>query len=405
MGAAPVAWTRIWSSLGDALSLVLLTRALDRGFGRASAWAFAAFFSSWTYFAAVTISGMENNVLVALVALGATLAGRRSRATGPVLAALALVRPEGVMAALIIALVAAWRDRIVGAALFAACLGLLAIQFGSLLPQSMLAKAALYGTPGPVAGRFWWEWMLPGPLGRWPAIAEGSALVPLMPLIGPAFVLGVRAMWRRRSRSLAAAAAALLAILAGYSALGVAYFSWYFAPTLVGVMLVACIGLPAIVRGRALWVSLAAFLVLTWTVAPKLYRGRAETESEAFAATANLVARVVQPGQKVMVEPIGMIGWRVPAVIIDESGLVSPQVLRRRLQGAGWYADVVGAERPDVLVVRAGLRWSNVAYGGNASPFRSSAERGRVFAGYDEVSPPAGAAMSGTSLLVYRRRH
>jgi hypothetical protein len=45
----------------------------------AAAWCFAGFFALWPYFSAVTVSGMESPLMLALIALGAALAARAAR--------------------------------------------------------------------------------------------------------------------------------------------------------------------------------------------------------------------------------------------------------------------------------------------------------------------------------------
>ena len=49
-------------------------------------------------------------------------------------------------------------------AILAAGAAALAARYGSPLPHSLLAKRAIYGTPGPWLGRHWWDWLLPLPM-------------------------------------------------------------------------------------------------------------------------------------------------------------------------------------------------------------------------------------------------
>ena len=64
-------------------------------------------------------------------------------------------------------------------------------------------------------------------------------------------------------------------------------------------------------------------------------------------------------------------------MVVDEVGLVSPAVAKRRLQGPGWYADVAGAERPDWMVTRraaitgAGYGFSRLSIRGNGMVSRT----------------------------------
>jgi hypothetical protein len=267
------------------------------------------------------------------------------------------------------------------------------------VPQSVAAKSAIYGTPGPWAGRFWWEWLSPVILGRWPSLGDTVQLMPLMMVLSPAFALGAVELARRRS-PLTLAAAAALAVWIAYSVVGVAYFWWYFAVPLGGVALVASAGLPRIVRGPAIPVTIALLLVSVWSVSYHLYIGRGQEEAQSFAPAANYLRDRADPGDKVMLEPIGLIGFQAPVVVIDEVGLVSPRVAARRLQGAGWYTDLVAAERPRWLVVREGVLRTGSAFAGAGAPFRNLAERDSLLARYERMSP---TGATDQELAVLRR--
>jgi hypothetical protein len=404
LGAPPVPWVRSTALLADIVTLLGMGALLRRHVSRTAAWCFALFFAGWPYFAAVTLSGMENGAMLALLVLGAALVEGRNPAAGPVLGALGLLRPEGLAAAAVLAAGARWRDRLVALGLALAGWGALALYFGSPIPQSVVAKSALYGTPGPWAGRFWWEWLVPFPMGGSPRLIEGQHLFLLSVVLAPAAVVGAAALWRLRRTGLTLAVGAALAVWSGYALLGVAYFFWYLAVPLAGVAALAAAGLPRIVRGPALLVSAGLTVVGIWTIAPALYIGRAQNEFYGFARTANFLRGVARPGEKVMLEPIGIVGYQNPLVVVDEVGLVSPRVTARRLEGPGWYADVAAAERPDWLVVRRGMIASGDAFAGRGAPFRNAAERDSLLARYtlatviDEPSGPM-------ALAVYRRAH
>jgi arabinofuranosyltransferase len=414
LGAAlmhdPVPWARATSLLADGLTLVLAGRMLERDAGdpdrtgRASAWCFTLFFALWPYFSVLAASGMESSAMLALLALGAALARRRHPATGPALALLALWRPEGLAAALVLALGARWRDRAAAAALLLAGLAALAVYFGSPVPQSVLAKAGVYGTPGPWAGRFWWAWALPLRLPGLVAGGEARHLAALSVLLAPAAAVGAVALWRRRQGALALAAGAALAVWAGYSLLGVAYFYWYLAAPLFAAALLAAVGLPRIVRGRAVYIAVALLVASTWFEAAPFYVGRAQNEYFGFAAVGNWLRERAQPGESVLLEPIGIVGWLAPLRIVDEVGLVSPAVATRRRAGAGWYTDVAARAHPDWIVIRRGVLGGTAAFAGAGAPFRSAAERDSLFAGYVRMAALDEAASGDNALVILRRR-
>jgi len=401
--ADPVVWARGFAVAGDVVALLAFGLLLERHASRAAAWMFAVAWAAYPYFAAVTASGLETGFVVALVGLTAWGADRGGRWTGWALGALALSRPEGLAMAVVLAPWVRARDRWVGGALAAAGIAALAIQFGSPVPQSMLAKASLYGTPGPWAGRQWWEWLLPFPLAADAASSEGGNLRLVGVALFAGVLAGVPALWRARRTPLAGAAAALLAVWAGYSALGVAYFHWYLVMPLAGALLVACVGLGAATRGPAVPLAFALGLVGLWTIAPRLYVGRAGIEAQVFQTMSGFFERQAKPGETLMLEPIGLIGWRNrPLRVLDEVGLVSPEVARRRREGPGWYADLLAERRPEWLLTRRGVLLRNVAFAGAGVPFRSLEERDRALADYRLVAAQD-STLGDQAWVIYRR--
>lgn len=401
-GLRPETWARATLLIADALTLLVAGRMLLATFGRGAAWTFTGFFAAWPFFSAAAASGMESGVMLCLITLGAALARSGSPVSGPVLGLLALWRPEGIAAAAVLALGARGRDRVVALVIAGAGLAAIAAAFGSPIAQSALAKAKLYGTPGPWAGRIWWEWLIPAPLGAWPRIAETNTLLGLLVVFSAAVAAGGVALFRARTSAIALAAAGALVVWLGYAVTGASYFFWYFVVPLGGFAMVAAAGLPRIVKGRAIPIAAAIYVLGVWTVAPYLYIGRAQNEYRLFAAAARVLNREARPGESVMLEPIGIIGWQSPLRVIDEVGLVSPDVLKRRLQGPGWYTDIVAARQPEWLVVRRGVVTGGEAFAGAGRPFRDPAERDSTFARYplvEELDP-----RSGDNALQVRRR-
>lgn len=398
----PVTWSRATSLAGDAVTLVVGGALLARHASRASAWCFTFAFATWTACTGIAISGMENSMMITLLVLSAALAESRSAAAGPVLGALALIRPEGLVAAAVLALGARWRERVVALAIVAVGVAALALTFGSPLPQSVTAKAAIYGTPGPWAGRHWWEWVLPMSLGRWPLMPDTRFLFLGTVLAAPAAFEGLRRLWGLRDTGLARAVAALLVVWIAYALSGATYFFWYMAVPLAAWFLMVAVGLPHIVRGSLVYVSAALLLLGAWTTVWELYAGRARAE-QTFVEVADHLVRNSSPWQKVLLEPIGIVGYRAKVVVLDEVGLVSPRIARRRLEGPGWMTDVIAAERPEWLVVRRGVLTGMEAFAGVGAPFRGAPERDAILARY-EVSKIVGDPAGPAALVILRRR-
>jgi hypothetical protein len=143
------------------------------------------------------------------------------------------------------------------------------------------------------------------------------------------------------------------------------------------------------------------FVAGAWLIAPALYIDRARAE-RGFYWTARDLARLARPGQKIMLEPIGLIGYMCPLVVRDETGLVSPEIARRRLEGPGWLTDEVMAERPEWLLMRRSEMSDTTSFAGAGRPFRGVAERESLLARYRVMAsenPDAGDA----ALVLLRR--
>ena len=404
LNAEPETWTRISTLLGDLVSAYCMVTLLRRHASEAAAWAFGLFFGAWPYFGAIATAGMETSMFFTSIALAALLIDQRHPASGAAIAAVVFIRPEGALAAAVLLLGATWRDRALALGAIVAGLVALTAVYGSPIPQSVIAKSQVYGHPGPWAGRHWWEWLMPFPLGRWPVIGEANFLVPLSLLLGPGIVLGLRALARKPRSGLALAIGGALAVYLSYVITGASYFWWYFMVPLAGLTACASVGLPQMLRGRAMWITLALCLAGMWNMQPDLYRGRAQTEYTAFVRASELLLDHLRPGQSLMLEPIGIIGYRVQARVIDETGLVTPEVSKRRPQGPGWYADIAARERPDFLLVRAGVLANADGFAGIGRPFRDRAERDSLVAHYQRVAVVDSTGGANAMMLLQRAR-
>lgn len=404
LGADPIVWSRALAIAGEVALLLAFGALLERGVSRTAAWIFGMFWAGYPFFAAVSVSGLETGFVVSLLAVAAWCIAHRHAAAGPVLGALALARPEAFVMAAVLAVWARPRDRIVAGAIALVGIGALALAFGSPLPQSMLAKASLYGTPGPWAGRHWWEWMLPLLLQAEPASSEGGNLRVLSVVLFAGAIAGLPVLWRLRSHALTGAVVALLVVWFGYAALGVVYFYWYMVLPLACAVLLAAVGLARASRGPAIPVAVIVSAVGLWTIAPNLYVGRAENEANVSEIMSGFLERQAKPGQSVLLEPIGLIGWRNRGLrVLDEVGLVSPAIARRRLEGPGWYADVMRQQRPDWLLSRRAVLVKNAAFAGAGQPFRSFAERDSLLADY-RTAAAQDTLLGDQAWIIYQRR-
>ncbi len=405
LGSSALHWARASLWAADAVTLLAAASLLERHASRAAAWCFAIFFAAWPYFAALASTGLESGALLALVAGTAYLLDVRHPAAGAPLGVLAVFRPEGLLAAAVLALWARGRDRLLAAGIVVAALLALTIYYGSPVPQSVLAKAIVYGSPGPLHAQQWWLWLLPIPLARDShSASEVINLSSLSLVLFPAALAGLPAVWARRRTPLAATIAGLGIIWLALLAVGATYFFWYLAAPLCAWALVASLGLPRLVRGWPVYAAIGIALAAHWGFEPRLYVGRANAEGGMFGAVGDYVATHARSGETLMLEPIGTIGWRCRSLrIVDETGLVTPKAASLRARGGeGWYADLVASYRPDWLVVRAGVIRGNVAFAGAGRPFRSDRERTATLAPYVSMAA-TDTVTTDQTLLVLRR--
>lgn len=405
LGASPLVWARAWLVFADAMTLVSLAALLERHASRAAAWCWVVFFAGWPYFGALACSGLEPGVMLMLVALTALLIDRQHAAAGVALGLLAVIRPEGLLAAAVLGVWAGRRDRLVALGILAATLAALALYYGSPVPQSVIAKHSVYGARGPAASSQWWFWATPVPVQRTAGLPADAANLALFALVMfPAALSGIALAWSRRGTALAGAFAALCAVWASLIAVGASYFFWYLAAPAAAWGLLASSGMPRIARGRLLYAGLAIALATHWFFEPKLYSGRANTEGLAFGSVAEYVGARAHAGESLMLEPIGTIGWRNTSLrIVDEVGLVSPEATEARQAGAGWYSRLLERRAPDWLVVRASLITRGAAFAGAAAPFRDADDQARALGRYEIVAASDSSAGDLALMVLHRK--
>ncbi len=316
--------------------------------------AFLLLYAGLPYFSSLSASCLEPAAMVALALILAT------SPSGPLLCILASLRPE---AALLTAPLA-WGFRRWGWWLLGVGLPVLAcvLVSGHPLPQSALAKAAIYGKPGLEAG---WQWLTVW-LPVYPENAPTDLLI-LAPLSGVFLMLAIVWVqgfkWSERSALVLGSAAVLVL----YWLSGAQFFPWYLALPLIGVLIVVP---EAVERLRLALVPLAVVAVLSFMPSWYRFRMRFKAEDERFGMITTELAKLAKPGQSVMLEPIGFIGYHCPQLrIIDEVGLIDPEMVAERKSGNGWYERALDKRKPDFLVLRNEMLSGGFA--GLAKPFVS----------------------------------
>jgi len=409
---APIEQAALVMSLAcDAASAFLLFRlltALEFGAGIPLAGA-CLFLGIFDYFS-LARSGMESSFFVCLV-LGALacLAERRLITAGVAAALAALTRPEG---ALVVVLFPAalwhyrlgvprWRRAVAAAALAViggswACYA--TVTFGSVIPQSIRAKSAMFEDPA-LAVFSWSNLRLFFVRGQYGGeiytrtYLQLTIVVSILAALGAAWLLV--SVIRRESPHAVPRAALLMFFPAAYIA-GMSlshaftFFPWYYAPMYPFLAALAPIGVGAAARWKTAWVmGTTAVLVaaqLAAAAAVKLPADKSDWIDGYFD-----VSRAVRRdrGVTVAAPEIGAVGWRVwPATILDLEGLVTPEAVGVEPQA------YLKLKRPDYLVVRTD----------NAAELLRRLERDPWFAQTYDVAAIRPDAYADREFRAYKRK-
>ena len=339
-----IAWARGLSLICDAVTLWAAWKILKE-----RAWIFAVAFSL-PIFSAATASGLETPAVVA-----ALVASCR----WPVHGVLAALRPEGLVAAAVLAKDRrSWVSLCVGAAI---SLGAAVVLYGHLFPTA-LAKAEVYGVHW-FGGAWWLAPLMPWAIGCPVGMIQALNCLGLFATIGLVYGIG-----RKTLRLALVSVGALIA----YAVAGTAGFWWYAVPWLAGVALVCAQGMPNIVRRPVVaGVFAAVFLLLGW-------RGWAKVNAYGLSEEPMMQAANYLSGSKgsIFLEPAGFIGFSAPEMrVIDEVGLITPWVAHRRATGGpGWWSDAMRKYKPDYILVRSNFLLNGQAFAGAGDAFRDEAD-------------------------------
>ncbi len=292
-----------------------------------------------------SVSGMETSLFTALL-----MAAFYCRLSRPkymaVFAALAvLTRPEAALAVVLIALSLANDQR--------ACLkfivtvgGIVGLWFlfaylytGSLLPQSILAKKAIYPSPWYVT-LFWSFIMLssPGFTCQWhwsPAMLVGACL--FLTLCGFSPLL-LRTAWKER------ASAPILLFAPGllflYTINGVMIFPWYLGPLAPMICLALAFFADKLQRRNNpikagcfatacfLWMVCGYSINTSGSRAPLTVWGISTAREDTLQRIGVWLKPQLKPGQTVALPEIGAFGYANDAPLFDVCGLVSPEAVK-----------------------------------------------------------------------------
>ena len=372
----------------DCVSIVLMFLLL-REISPFAALIGTALFATSPAVVPIAVSGMETSLLLAGMSVALLGLHRKNSLFALGIGLTLLTRMDGIIFALSLFGTALVRER-----RWALRQGMLALTlclpwivfagayFGSVLPQSYLAKREVYHLAvstslGPFLRQFtpWREHHLVV------GVLRGVGLLLL--------VLGcIRIV--RKDRSLIAIGAYFFLYTVLFAVSGTIIFGWYLVPAAFASFYImasgaqwcldALHGMPRALRpGICVGIPLVLCATNVAAIAAGLDRSREVQEMElSLRREIGLwIHDHVPAGSQVFLEPIGYIGYFAgPGVMIrDEAGLVTPAVIPIRRHGDGWYADALRVLNPDYVVQYAYSLENNVTEGTGERLFRGEADR------------------------------
>ena len=352
----------------DAVSAFILFRLLEiLGFASGIPLAGALLFLGFFDYLSIARSGMESSFFVFLV-LGslASIASRRFVVAAVFAGLAALTRPEGVLLlALLPAALWYYRASLLAREAGMALTLLLVIvaswavyalrTFGSVVPQSVVAKSAMFKDPA-LAQFSWNNIALFFFRGQYGGGIFSRTRIQLMSVISLTAIVGagwlIRNLWRERERAIPPLALLLFfpsAYVAGMTlSHAFTFFPWYYAPIYPFLAALVPIGTAAVKQRRATVVMfVTAVLIAAQVMAAIVVKIPADRTFwvDGYFEVSEGVPR--DASIRVAAPEIGAVGWRVwPAAILDMEGLVTPEALAVRPE------TYLKLKRPEYLIVR-----------------------------------------------------
>ncbi len=404
IGAPALTVAKFFAVMADGATLWLWGRFLLRRTGRAEAVLFLGLlFGLSPLMVQVGVSGMETAfalLLLTLVLLGGIEAGAEERplAVGIPLGLLALVRPEGALAGLVVVGLhfrntgrLPWRTALIAGLLVLPWLVSATLYYGTPVPHSIPAKAAAYNLHRPSPLPNLWDTLsqlapIRGPWSRW--------LVTLVLL--PCLLRGVVEAWRdSRLRALPLLFFAWWAYLVLPKTL---LFTWYYPPFLLAPFVLAALGFAAWMRepwgrwrlpesGRVLAPVILGVGLVFWLGYVGLGARRIQRAENGVRRQIGVWLRENTPEDALIaMEPIGYIGYYSRRPVLDEVGLVSPELVPLNRAGAGWFAEMLRKYRPDYVVERPEFLRKNATLNSKVPMFANENDRREFEHNYEKAA-------------------
>lgn len=259
-----------------------------------------------------------------------------------------------------------WREGLATGLLTSPWFLFAAWRYGRILPNSALAKIGQTSRM-PVEGLppFWLGWLQ--------TVTAGLAWPGMVALVA-AVLGGLWAVWQ--APRFWWLPAWVLAYGLFYTLVGAVTFPWYFVPPLLGVLMLAALGLGLLLgdgmtadqpeRGRATWLRpLVALLLLLLLLVgygreAVVAAGRQHGYQPAYVPAGRWLAENAPAGAQVATIEIGVLGYESQRPILDTMGLVSADMTDHQF---GWQETLVyalHAHRPEYAVTLPNTAWDGL---------------------------------------------
>ena len=378
------------ASLAAACVTIAYARYLCRDLGISSfptafVLAYLAFDQNMIFFG---MSGMETQVAVAILIAGVYHVRRAEFIPAGIALGLApLVRPEFVLwlapAFVYLAVINMRRAAAsagIASVLVAPWLLFTTLYYGSPVPNTIVAKSTINPIPSFISNGSitpWWNWLLGQFSGHLVILLEhlqpfrevwstAATPIPVPVLVAVAivtvyfFVLGLMAVRQMRDMWPAVAFVFLFVAYRIYFLPAVNYYEWYLPPFLAVMMVIVALGMqrmaitlpaPSKVAAVSLGVAFAIHMPFSFVVERKVQ----SVEDQVRTQAALYLKAHVKPGQSVVSESAGYVGFYGGVKLYDYPGLTSRtsvHALQALPPGERDIPHLIASLRPDWVILR-----------------------------------------------------
>lgn len=363
---------KLTNIVADTASIVLLFIVVFRSSNRLVSWVVALLVLSSPYNLQFSASGMETGIYTFLI-LFVFYLYEQGRWKSMVLAGggLVLVRPDGLLALLVIALF--WLidgQKLRSGIKYAILTGLILLPwfifatwyFGSPIPQSITAKSLTYRSSVPME----WLYIL------WSIFSQRGGTVGTLLIVALVFTGSMAVLSRQALRPLRLYLVWMVLYIATFTFFQSGRFGWYYSPIMPILFTVAVLGgrewfeqirrisaMTLIMQSNLRYVLAGTlFLAIVTTSGISIYSLWQNAQEE--VAYQNLIWQPLglcikknsNPDATVALESIGGVGWYSERYILDEGGLVSTKThtLNQEMPGNINVLAILQKYHPDFFI-------------------------------------------------------